>query len=262
MTNHANNEAKRTDLSDAVLIEAFDFFSGAVPPGPVFQLETDDLITIVRSRTSESLWTGVSRLAIIGLVASFEAFCKDLFAATINIDPTLVRELKSAKFDISVDLTSLLILDVPTPHCFGFFLGERLKLNEPKKVNAAFFSSLGVSPLAKDDMKYLARLLEERHLLVHHGGMITSRYHASKLRRREISDRLHVDSLEITEDEIGAHIHQLRKLAHKMLKTVASAMRKRSNLSGSTYYPVQLEGVAMLEWWEPDDASDSPGVVE
>lgn len=247
---------------NASFVANYDFFAGAVPPGLIFQLETDDLLEIVESRSSQSSWTGLSRLAIIGLVASFEAFCRGLFSAAINIDPNLVHGLSKAQYDTSVKLESLLILDVPTTHRLGFFLGERLNLNEPKKVNAAFCAILKVSPMSKEDMKHLNRLLEERHLLVHHGGLITSRYHASKLRRREISDRLHVDTLEISKDEVRKHVKRLRTLAHKMVTTVARAMRERSKLPESNFLPVQREAVEMIEWWEPEDESSLVEPIE
>ena len=69
-------------------IDALDFFIAGVPPNVIFELDSKKIIELVASSTDPHLTSNpIAELGLIGLAAYFEAFCKNQFAAIVNICP-------------------------------------------------------------------------------------------------------------------------------------------------------------------------------
>lgn len=71
-----------------------DLFSGGVPTAPFFFSYTlDGLEKLYLTQSDKRGGRQLNELCAIGLVAYFEAFCKDHFASIINIEPSLLKNL-------------------------------------------------------------------------------------------------------------------------------------------------------------------------
>jgi hypothetical protein len=163
--------------------QCLDYFSGGVPPLLTIDGILDDL-----SRTIDRESTGISRineLCLIGLVSYSEAFFKDQFAAILNIEPTLVNGLMKAGYDALIDPVALLAYQDYWGSKLGFLIAEKHDFGTWKKVNGLFNATLGISPFSKDDANKFDSLLRDRNLLVHHGGVFTTKY----LEQKKIPDQ-------------------------------------------------------------------------
>lgn len=150
-----------------------EYFSGGVPTGEYFRMTLDDLRRI---STLESDSIGINRLqevCFIGLLSYFEAFCKDHFASLINLEPSLVMNLKANGQDVSVDASRVVFYVDEVDRRVGFILAEKYDFGTAQKINALFSALLKVTPFGTDEAKQYGILLRDRNLLVHHGGTFT-----------------------------------------------------------------------------------------
>ena len=68
-----------------------DYFSGGVPAGVIFMLDIEKLRNIADTlEEKEGHLSTITEVCFIGLVAYFEAFCKNHFASLLNICPELI----------------------------------------------------------------------------------------------------------------------------------------------------------------------------
>ena len=155
-----------------------DYFSGGVPAAGYFAMTLDDLRVISQSEASEKA-NGISRLqeiCFIGLMSYFEAFCKDHFASILNLEPSLLRNLKKAGQNVDLDASTLLLYGGEIVHRLGFLIAEKFDFGSAQKINAFFGALLKLTPFGKDEAVEYAGLLNDRNLLVHHGGTFTLSY--------------------------------------------------------------------------------------
>lgn len=158
-------------------VSCLDYFSAGVPTAEYFRMTLDDLRQISSldgSRPDEFM--RLQELCLVGLMAYFEAFCKDHFASLINIEPKLILNLKSSGQSIDVDSSRLVMYADGAMHRMGFVLAEKYDFGTANKINALFRALLKVTPFGKDDEKRYDNLLRDRNLLVHHGGVFTLSY--------------------------------------------------------------------------------------
>jgi len=94
-----------------------DYFSAGVPPAGFFRMRINELLRL-SSRDDGKALTFTSEVCMIGLAAYFEAYCKDQFAAIINICPQLLRTLPDDR-DFKISAKSLLHFT----HSFSYKLG-------------------------------------------------------------------------------------------------------------------------------------------
>src|SRR5437870_1452604 len=86
-----------------------DYFSSGVPTGASFRMVLDELREISQSAPDHERprLDRLQEICFIGLMSYFEAFCKDHFASLINIEPSLVGNLKRAGQNVELDATRL-----------------------------------------------------------------------------------------------------------------------------------------------------------
>src|SRR5437870_3999187 len=85
---NGNVDFRQSEVMRLTEPDALEYFSGGVPSGEYFRLTLEDLKSISDSDDNDQ--RGVNRLqelCFIGLISYFEAFCKDHFAALVNIEP-------------------------------------------------------------------------------------------------------------------------------------------------------------------------------
>lgn len=157
---------------------ALDYFSGGVPTGEYFSMTLDELRSISQSESSEKA-SAISRLqeiCFIGLMSYFEAFCKDHFASILNLEPSLFHSLKQAGKSVDLDATRLLVYGESVFNRLGFLVAEKFDFGSAQKINALFNALLKLTPFGKSEAAEYAALLNDRNLLVHHGGTFTLSY--------------------------------------------------------------------------------------
>ena len=154
-----------------------EYFSGGVPTLEYFRMTLEDVRDISKKDTSPH--DGINRLqelCFIGLMSYFEAFCKDHFASLINIEPTLVVNLKTSGQNVDIDSTRVVIYGEEFKHRIGFVLAEKYDFGSSRKINSLFLSLLKVTPFSTSEVKRYDELLRDRNLLVHHSGTFTLAY--------------------------------------------------------------------------------------
>jgi hypothetical protein len=81
---------------------ALELFSGGVPAGALFKMAMDELFQFFANTQSDRQRT-MFAVSYVGMVSYFEAMCKDQLASIINIYPSIIKHLREANFDTSID---------------------------------------------------------------------------------------------------------------------------------------------------------------
>jgi hypothetical protein len=203
-----------------------EYFSGGVPTSESFRLTLEDVRDISEKDTSPH--SGINRvqeLCFIGLMSYFEAFCKDHFASLINIEPSLVLNLKANGQNVDIDSTRVVIYGEAFKHRIGFVIAEKYDFGSSKKINSLFLSLLKVTPFSTSEVKRYDELLRDRNLLVHHSGTFTLTY------LEQLDDSSHTlqsdafyNSRVIRQAEVIAAIEFIETVADKLVLGSHSAL--------------------------------------
>ena len=215
----------------------FEFFPGCVPPGILFDGQLDDacIVATVGPRGEVDLRKGIgAEFAFIALVAYFEGFCKNHAASILNICPHLVRSLADHQRDIKLSPVDILDHAHNLPIHFGCLIVERIDFGTAKAINGFYRDLLGISPLSKQEAKRFHAILEDRHLIVHHGNILTPAYATERFIRREVGrSQCFVDSLDVKPADVQEAVQFLRKLSRKIRTASRQALEtyiKKNNI--------------------------------
>ena len=203
---------------------ALDYFVAGVPPFQLFETELNRLAGTLIHAKPEPL-NAAAELSLIGLAAYFEAFCKDLFAAAVNICPHLLGRLADVR-DCQFHLSEVLHLIDGSQHRVGSILAEHYDWGSARSVNGLFLDLLKVSPFSKDEAKKYGKFLDDRNLLVHHGGVYTFKYAAQNLSKDVFKAMAHWDSIQIEASDVSTWMKFLREVAEKMTRATHQAVTK------------------------------------
>jgi hypothetical protein len=142
-------------------------------------------------------------LCLIGLVAYFEAFCKDQFASVVNICPELLVLLKKNGHDVMIDAADLIAFEDMAYRALGPMVAEKYDFGSAKQINSHYQALLKITPFSKDESKQYDQILYQRNLLVHRGGTFDFRYAEQNQEGRNdpIKYRAYRDELDITEED-------------------------------------------------------------
>jgi hypothetical protein len=204
-----------------------DYFAGAVPAGVIFDMQVHDMRSVARMRppASDLRDTPFAELCLIGLVAYFEGFCKNHFASIINICPQLLRELQTRGRDISVSAFHLLDAGEPILPKLGYLVSEGYDFGTAKAINGIYCDLLRVTPFSKNEMARFSEILDDRNLIVHHGGIFGPRYARERFIKRETGmSRLFLDSLVVTTDQLETAAAFLHSISMKVRTSTESAL--------------------------------------
>jgi hypothetical protein len=113
-----------------------EFFISKIPPGTHFQLYLDDIkeIALNMSNPTDGLDT-LRELCIIGLVAYFEAFIKNTFAACGNICPRLLVRFAEKRRTGLIRPKDIISLDQDVRRSLGFIMADQMSFSSPRKIN-------------------------------------------------------------------------------------------------------------------------------
>jgi hypothetical protein len=235
---------------------ALDYFSAGVPAYGYFELEVSGLKKLVRESRSLSGLNQTAEVCLIALSAYFEAFCKAQFAAVINICPTTLRNFVEKRKDATLDLENVLAVLDQTEHKLGYLLSEDHDFGSAKEINALYYDLLGITPFSAKEKKKYQKFLNDRNLLVHHGGIYTFKYLAQRFRTRTAPGLPHWSSLVVTRQDHDRWATFLARMAHKIASTSRLALEGHVKGEGIFLSPEQTKAVAFL-CDQPCQISDS-----
>jgi hypothetical protein len=221
--------------------DACELFAGYVPAYCLLGVHLDGIGRLLSYRRKHGE-SELLELAYIGVVAYAESFFKDHFASILNIYPHGIAALRRNGCDVSVDLSDVVELDEPIHARCGFLLAEKLNFGAPKSINALYQQLLTVTPFSKDDAKEFDEVLARRNLLVHHGGIYTSRFLRST---PSTAERKFADSFSVCRFVVFNIAALVNEIAFKTL-TVSKA--RLTDELGANASRIQLEGLRMLDW--------------
>ncbi|MBD3337811.1 MAG: hypothetical protein GF353_01795 [Candidatus Lokiarchaeota archaeon] len=154
-----------------------DLFPCGVSPLDSFEMSFNSLSQIVSAFEYNFLNVDKTvEICFIGLISYFEAFCKDQFATLINICPELISDLKKRGHDVMIDASHTVSHKNVFYRILGPLLTEKYNFTTSKQINSNFRALLNLSPFSKEEAKRYDEILNERNLIVHHGGIYTMKY--------------------------------------------------------------------------------------
>jgi hypothetical protein len=232
---------------------SLDYFSAGVPTGANFKMALDELRKVSESSDEHDppRLSRLQELCFIGLMSYFEAFCKDHFASLVNIEPSLIQNLKRGGQDVEIDATRVLLYGEQLTTKMGFILAEKYDFGTAQKINALFVALLKLTPFGKAEAVEYAELLRDRNLLVHHGGTFTLSYlEQAKLTHPERKTNAFFNSqIKAKQDVIGA-MDFLSEIAKKLLKSSHDALSKHLVENQIQYVGERAKALHLLLWWD------------
>jgi hypothetical protein len=207
-----------------------DYFAGGVPTLGFFEMTLNDLEEISRLKDESSGIDRLQEICFIGLASYFEAFCKDHFASIINIIPNVLDNLKKNNIDTNIDANDVSIYKEDTYYKIGFLVVERMDFGSANKINSMYKALLGITPFSKNEIDYYNKMLRDRNLIVHHGGVYTLSYsRQSKLQSNQ--DDPFYNSLIITKNDVLSYIYFIRNIAEKIAESSSIALNNYITLN-------------------------------
>jgi hypothetical protein len=239
-----------------------DFYPSGVPAGIIFDAQVKDACALAEicPKDTGDLRAGIgAEFAFIGLIAHFEGFCKNHAAAIINICPHLVREFVERGREVKLRPIDILDCGENLPTQFGSLVVEKIDFGTAKAINGLYNDLLGITPLSKREAERFHALLEDRHLIVHHGNVFTPSYSRERFIRREVGrSRLFLDSLDVTPDQVREAARFLHDLSLKLRKASRSALAEFVKRSRLRLAKPNRQAVKFLDTAEPADDRDGP----
>ncbi len=74
---------------------------------------------------------------------------------------------------MTIEVSGLLQILKSVVHRLGSLVAEQFDFGAAKKINGLFLDLVAISPFSKDEEVRYTQLLNDRNLLVHHGGIVT-----------------------------------------------------------------------------------------
>jgi hypothetical protein len=213
-----------------------DMFVGRIPPFLLFEMEYHSLFALVESHKNDKLFekpNPATEVAMIGLVAHFEAFCKHQFAAIANIVPALLSTFASRRGQATITLSDILSLYGRFEKNIGFLVAEQYDFGSAEMINGLFRDLLSVTPFSKDESRELRTILSKRNLLVHHAGIYTLQYLKAGSVPDGMKDRAFRDPIVVTTEEYRGMSDYLFEMAMKIARVTTSALKEQMESAGA-----------------------------
>lgn len=213
-------------------IEFSEFYPGGEPPLYYFYGQVQEIQRLASDPSeSETASAGILRLCLIGLASHFEAFCKAHFAAVINIHPPVLKEFVKQRQDFALKLKEVLQVLPDINHRIGSLISEQPTFTwaSAKSINGLFRDLLGITPFSSDEAKRFHEFINDRNLLVHHGGIFTLKYERRRLVNTKRPDGTSSKVLKVEKEDIQRWSTFLLEIAQKLADSTVKAMEKKTN---------------------------------
>ena len=230
---------------------SIDPFNSGVPPSLLYRTEVEQLDELVNDSVDvdyglEGISNKAAEVCLIGLASYFEAFCKNQFAAIVNMCPAILEQFCRNRKEVKIDLTSVVAVLPRLDESLGFILSEQYDFGSAKTMNALFHDLLGVTPLTANDVKKYSRFLADRNLLVHHGGVYTYKYVRHTLQGSRERRAPYFDSIVVSKDVYLEWSQFITELAKKIADSTYRGLRDYA-----ARYDLELlddDSVRLLDW--------------
>jgi len=194
------------------------YYIGGVPPLEYFLIKLKSATELLSQEvTDPELLDEKAELCLIAFLAYFEAFCKALFAALVNICPQLMLHFGEKSRRCELDVREILTIRDHLHDRLGSLVSEKYDFGSAKNINSLFYDLLKLTPFSKTDGQRYSQLQNDRNLLVHHGGIYTYKYAGQKFIRRRAGRLAAWDSLVVTSTDAKATADFLSDTARKCL---------------------------------------------
>jgi hypothetical protein len=216
-------------------LNALEYFIAGVPPRAIFEMDIEGLKKLVESTTyfqeSQVRGTIISEVCLIGLAAYFEAYCKNQFAAIINICPRTLESFATKRDNLTIKLKDILKISGMIDYRLGSLLAEQYDFGSAKTINSLFLDLLGITLFSRNEAEKYAEFLEDRNLLVHHGGIFTLKYREKSI-PKSLRDEIYLDSLVISKDDFLRWATFIHRLVDKFTTTTHKALEEFISSNG------------------------------
>jgi hypothetical protein len=190
----------------------------------------------------------IADLALIGLAAYFEAFCKNQFAAVINICPQVLEMFAAHRESTTLRLKDVVHLMEALHYRFGSLLIEQYDFGSAKAINALFHDLLGITPFSTIEAKRYSRFLSDRNLLVHHGGVYTLKYQRQRFSRKPPDGDIYWNSLVLRKKDYKKWSLFLAGIVRKILATSYCALNRFITANKIVLSPERKGALKFLSW--------------
>lgn len=232
-------------------------FPGGEAPFAQFERHYDRLFYLVESHKTDvhvallhSETNPAAVAALIELVAHFEAFCKHQFAAHINANKRLLAGFGARRPLVSLPLRDLTTVLTDTSTSIGAIVAEQFDFGSAKKVNGLFQDLLKITPFSRDESIRFDRLLLERHLFVHHGGIYTSEWISKGWHHQGDGIGRSTDRLSLCTAGYGRRSDFLFEMALKIVRATVRASRQLWPLRSSDHRRANIYSQMMTALWD------------
>jgi len=238
----------KPDNNIQLVRNALEYFIGGVPPLGYFELEISHLDALVKSSKKDkfSSLNTMAEIALIGLSAYFEAFCKAQFAALVNICPQILENFVERRQNATVSLRHVLTIQVQAKGKLGSMISEEHDFGSAKEINGLYQDLLRITPFSVKEAKDYVRFLSDRNLLVHHGGIYTFRYSSQRFVRQGAPGLAHWDSLVVGKKEYSLWRVFILGMAKKIAETSRRALEGFEARENIKLNREQKKAVSML----------------
>ncbi len=170
------------------------------------------------------------RLCLIGLGAHFEAFSKAHFAAIINIHPPVLKKFAKQREDFTLKPKDVLQVLPDINHRIGSLISSNQDSHggPPRISTCCFGISSALLLISKDEPKRFSAFINDRNLLVHHGGIFTLKYERRRFVETRRANGISSKVLRVEKDDIDKWSAFLLDIAEKLAKSSAKAMEDES----------------------------------
>ena len=94
------------------------------------------------------------------------------------------------------------------------------------------------------------KILNDRNLIVHHGGVITSRYTGQSFVKKSIKDRVFFDSLVITRSRFLSDSSFFESIAEKIIKATDRTLKQYINENNINLSKEGEKALFFINWWD------------
>jgi hypothetical protein len=212
-------------------IEFSEFYPGGEPPLYYFHGRVEEIQRLAADPTIPvGDRAGVLRLCLIGLATHFEAFCKAHFAAVINIHPAVLKGFVKRRQECGLTVKELLQVLPNINHRIGSLLSEQadFKWSSAKTINGLFRDLLGITPFSSDEVKRFGTFINDRNLLVHHGGIFTLKYERRRFVETSRADGISSKVLIVEKADIDKWSIFLLDIAQKLANSSVKIMEEET----------------------------------
>ena len=205
-----------------------EYFIAHVAPDDLFVASLGELAWATGIPDGRVQSKYILEIGLIALVAHAEAFFKNEFAALVNIHPDLLIDFsRSRGKNVTVDVLDLVQLGWPIETKLGFLISEKQDFTSAKSINGLYRDLIKVTPFSKDEAEEFGRLVNDRNLLVHHGGILTSRHDARRIPREVPETKVFYDALEVTIPDFDHWANFVQRVVLKTAKSAHEALVAR-----------------------------------